>query len=100
VAPEFRARVIAIDPHLELAMRLVGYSDLFLGIDSCFLHAADLYRIAGVALFGPTRPSLWGFRFSPCARDLSAPAADGAMASLTPASVLEALLSVARESRT
>jgi ADP-heptose:LPS heptosyltransferase len=50
---------------LTEAMALVACADFFLGIDSCMLHAADLFRIPGVALFGPTSPREWGFRFSP-----------------------------------
>ena len=56
-------RVFHISPPLEPSMALVGLSDLFLGVDSCFLHAADLYRIPAVGLFGPTDPRIWGFRF-------------------------------------
>ncbi|WP_197517795.1 glycosyltransferase family 9 protein [Mycobacterium sp. E796] len=56
-------------PHLglplDLAMGLVANADLFLGIDSCMLHAADLARVPGVGLFGPTRSATWGFRFGP-----------------------------------
>jgi len=29
------------------------------------LHAADLLRIPGVGLFGPTAPWQYGFRFAP-----------------------------------
>jgi hypothetical protein len=29
------------------------------------LHAADLARVPGVGLFGPTRSATWGFRFGP-----------------------------------
>lgn len=50
---------------LDLAMGMVADADLFVGIDSCMLHAADLARIPGVGLYGPTRPSTWGFRFAP-----------------------------------
>jgi ADP-heptose:LPS heptosyltransferase len=50
---------------LDLAMALVANSDLFLGIDSSMLHAADLARVPGVGLFGPTRSTTWGFRFGP-----------------------------------
>lgn len=50
---------------LDLAMGLVAEADLFLGIDSCMLHAADLARTPGVGLFGPTRAATWGFRFGP-----------------------------------
>jgi ADP-heptose:LPS heptosyltransferase len=56
-------------PHLglplDLAMGLVASADLFLGIDSSMLHAADLARVPGVGLFGPTQAALWGFRFAP-----------------------------------
>ncbi|BBX64163.1 hypothetical protein MSAS_33370 [Mycobacterium saskatchewanense] len=50
---------------LDLAMSLVAHADLFVGIDSCMLHAADLARVPGVGLFGPTRAATWGFRFAP-----------------------------------
>ncbi|GLE52930.1 hypothetical protein ATCCBAA256_24880 [Mycobacterium montefiorense] len=50
---------------LDLAMGLVANADLFLGIDSCMLHAADLARVPGVGLFGATRAATWGFRFGP-----------------------------------
>lgn len=43
---------------------IIGLADLFLGVDSCFLHAADLFRVPGVALFGPTDAAEFGFRFS------------------------------------
>jgi ADP-heptose:LPS heptosyltransferase len=49
---------------LPAAFALVAEADLFLGVDSSFLHAADLFRVAGVGLFGPTAPSEWGFRFA------------------------------------
>lgn len=48
---------------LDVAWSLVAASDLFLGVDSSMLHAADLARVPGVALFGPTRPAEFGFRF-------------------------------------
>jgi ADP-heptose:LPS heptosyltransferase len=50
---------------LDLAMGLVAEADLFLGIDSCMLHAADLARVPGLGLFGLTRSMTWGFRFGP-----------------------------------
>lgn len=49
---------------LPYAFALLRESDLFLGADSCMLHAADLFRVPGVGLFGPTEPRRWGFRFS------------------------------------
>lgn len=50
---------------LDTAMGMVAEADLFVGIDSCMLHAADLARVPGVGLFGPTRSATWGFRFAP-----------------------------------
>jgi ADP-heptose:LPS heptosyltransferase len=50
---------------LDLAMGMVANADLFVGIDSSMLHAADLARVPGVGLFGPTRSATWGFRFGP-----------------------------------
>lgn len=50
---------------LDLTAGLVGASDLFVGIDSSMLHVADLAGVPGVGIFGPTRPSQWGFRFGP-----------------------------------
>jgi ADP-heptose:LPS heptosyltransferase len=49
---------------LDVTFALVGHADLFLGIDSCMLHAADLFRVPGVGLFGPDGAREWGFRFS------------------------------------
>ena len=67
------ARVIpAAGLPMRYALAVVARSQLFLGIDSCFLHAADLFRIPGVALFGPTDPHEFGFRFARC-RHLKAP---------------------------
>lgn len=60
---------------LERSMAVAAHSDVFVGIDSCMLHVADLARRPALALFGPTRPQRYGLRFSPQAdvRELSAP---------------------------
>lgn len=50
---------------LNVSLALLAESDLFFGVDSCMLHAADLNRIPGIALFGPTEPDEFGFLFSP-----------------------------------
>lgn len=50
---------------LVSAFAILNEVDLFLGVDSCMLHLADLQRIAGVGLFGPTNPHEFGFRFGP-----------------------------------
>lgn len=73
---------------LSRAMALVAASDLFAGVDSCLLHAADLHRVPGVGLFGPTSPRRWGFRFAPHRHVI---AENGAMERLEVAAVLEAL---------
>lgn len=43
---------------------IVEKANLFLGVDSCMLHVADLSRIPGIGFFGPTDPVQWGFKFS------------------------------------
>jgi hypothetical protein len=96
LAEEHGRRIFPLAAHLELTLALAGHADLFLGIDSCFLHAADLYRIPGVALFGPTHPSEWGFRLSPIFRHVCG--AGGAMSAIRPSEVLDALLEVAQSS--
>jgi hypothetical protein len=63
LSSEFDQRVISwAGMPLLTSLQLVAESDLFLGVDSCFLHAADLYRTPGVGLFGPTQASNWSFR--------------------------------------
>ena len=58
-------RVLPMIPlPLPVSIGFVGLSDLFLGVDSCMLHSADLHKVPGVGLFGPTDPGVWGFRFS------------------------------------
>lgn len=51
---------------MRYALATVARSHFFLGVDSVFLHAADLFRVPGVALFGPTDPHEFGFRFTKC----------------------------------
>ena len=78
---------------LDLTMGLVANADLFVGIDSSMLHAADLARVPGVGLFGPTRAATWGFRFAPHRHvDRST------MADITVAEVLGAMEEILSES--
>jgi hypothetical protein len=49
---------------LAKSLALVGLADVFLGVDSGMLHAADLFRVPAVGLFGPTDPERWGCRFT------------------------------------
>jgi hypothetical protein len=105
--PEYRVIVSSLDPvdftlpsdrvhysshHLELTVAMVGHADVFLGVDSCFLHAADLFRVPGVGLFGPTDPARWGFRLSPLFRHVHAET----MQAIRPEAVLMALEQLAR----
>lgn len=55
------------DLDLAAACRLVAEADFFLGVDSCMLHVADIQRVPGVALFGPTRPDQFGYWLTPSA---------------------------------
>jgi ADP-heptose:LPS heptosyltransferase len=50
---------------IGVSMGLVARANLFLGVDSCMLHVADLSRVPGVGLFGASNPVEYGFRFSP-----------------------------------
>ncbi|MFY9779620.1 MAG: hypothetical protein WAJ85_03795 [Candidatus Baltobacteraceae bacterium] len=50
---------------LGVSLGLAQRADLFVGIDSCALHAADLARVPSVALLGPaSNPVEWGLRFT------------------------------------
>jgi len=50
---------------IPISAMLLSKADLFVGIDSVFLHIADLFRIPSIALFGPTPCHEWGLRFGP-----------------------------------
>ena len=78
---------------LDVTFALVGTSDLFLGVDSCMLHAADLYGVPGVGLFGPTNPGEFGFRFGPHVHLAGGPFMEG----ITVDAVLAALESLLPE---
>lgn len=49
---------------LAVCMALVASAHLFVGVDSCMLHVADLARTPGIGLFAATGPEEFGFRFS------------------------------------
>src|SRR4029077_19855198 len=47
-------RLLSLDGlPLANALALATLSDMFLGVDSCMLHMADVSRVPGVGLFGP-----------------------------------------------
>ena len=66
---------------------LVAESDLFIGIDSCMLHVADMARVPGVGLFGPTNAKEFGFYIGPHIMIQ----ADGSMEKIEVGMVVEAL---------
>ncbi len=73
---------------LAISLALVGQADLFLGVDSCLLHAADLFRVPGVGLFGQAgKAAEFGFRFGPHRHVCGS----GSMASIEVGEVLGAL---------
>ncbi|MFJ3714312.1 glycosyltransferase family 9 protein [Streptomyces sp. NPDC090057] len=78
---------------LAASMALLGTADLFIGVDSCFLHAADLFRIPGVGLFGPSRPDGFGFRFAPHRHVYG----EGSMDSITVGAVVSAFEALVTE---
>lgn len=49
--------------YFPTASEIIKRSNLFLGVDSCFMHVADICQIPGVVLFGPTKAKEWGYRF-------------------------------------
>jgi ADP-heptose:LPS heptosyltransferase len=85
---EFRDRIYSCHGlALATCFALVSRADLFLGIDSCMLHMADLYRVPAVGIFGPSGAEWWGFRFGPGI----AIQGDGVMAAVRVDRVCEAL---------
>lgn len=59
------SRVLKLKTTFKFAWSLVARSDIFVGVDSVFLHIADLYRRPSIGLFGPTSPNNWGLKISP-----------------------------------
>ena len=72
---------------LSASCCLVAESDFFIGIDSCMLHVADIARVPGVGLFGPTNAKEFGFYIGPHVMIQ----ADGAMEKIETDMVTQAL---------
>jgi hypothetical protein len=72
---------------------LVAESDIFVGVDSCMLHVADMARVPGVGLFGPTSAKEFGFYIGPHIMIQ----AEGSMGQIGQGRVLEALNRLAAE---
>lgn len=77
------------------SVALVGGSDLFIGMDSCMLHVADMFRVPGIGVFGPTDPREFGFRMSRH-RHVTSP---GGLSCISEEQVLAALRSLWAEAR-
>jgi len=73
----------------ELACRLAS-ARLYIGNDSGITHLAAAAAAPVLALFGPTDPAVWGPRGENRVVVIRSPAADGAMAAISPEDVLEA----------
>jgi len=86
-----RIKQLSDDRAISAYYAVVAYADLFLGVDSCFLHAADLFRVPGVGLFGPTNHEVYGFRLGPHRHVC----ANGPMDDIRESQVLEALEEIA-----
>lgn len=56
---------------LGLCMLLAASADVFIGVDSCMLHVADLHRRTGIGVFVSTDPKEYGFRFATRARSIT-----------------------------
>lgn len=48
----------------DLSISLLSKANLFLGIDSCCLHFADIFRVPSIGLYGPSSHDLYGFQFT------------------------------------
>jgi ADP-heptose:LPS heptosyltransferase len=86
-----RVKQLTDDRSISAYYAVVANAELFLGVDSCFLHAADLFRVPGVGLFGPTNPRVYGFRLGPHRHVC----ANGPMDNIDESQVLEALEEIA-----
>lgn len=86
-----RIKQLTEDRAISAYYAVVACADLFLGVDSCFLHAADLFRVPGIGLFGPTKHEVYGFRLGPHRHVCT----NGSMDNINESQVLEALEEIA-----
>jgi hypothetical protein len=92
---DFNQRIVpCYNLPLPCAMSLVGVADLFMGVDSSLLHVADLFRVPGLGLFGPSSYAEAGFRFAP---HRHVRGQDQTMAAISETEVLDALESLFEE---
>jgi ADP-heptose:LPS heptosyltransferase len=64
-AGRFNGRVVlCYGLPLGVSLCLTAKADVFLGVDSCFLHAADFCGVPGVGLFGSTNSNEFGYRLT------------------------------------
>lgn len=85
---ENETRVIKLeDTDFRLPWAMTATADIFLGVDSVFLHIADFYDVPVIGLFGPTDPALWGCRLTPHFLHVCSPTED--MGEIQPANVIQ-----------
>jgi ADP-heptose:LPS heptosyltransferase len=84
-----RSRVLDFEVTFDFQVMngFMSIIDFFIGIDSVFLHLADLHRIPSLGLFGPTNHKEWGFRFT---NGIELVAKNGKMSSISIEEVLKA----------
>ncbi len=63
-AARWEGRVILAPPEFALSTLIVTRAARFIGIDSCFLHYADLQGVASVGLFRKPNFARWGLRLA------------------------------------
>ncbi|MEL7488149.1 MAG: glycosyltransferase family 9 protein, partial [Pseudomonadota bacterium] len=64
-------RLIFVPPIFPVATYLISRCDVFVGIDSCFMHYADLLRRPAIGVFRSASIALWGLGLSPIRENLS-----------------------------
>lgn len=58
-------RILQFESSLfEVSWEMLNLSDFFIGLDSCFMHLADINNIPSIVLFGETNEKEWGYRFN------------------------------------
>lgn len=84
-----RSRIIgAYGAPFHFALASLRRAHLFLGVDSCMLHAADAFGLPSVGLFGPTSAQEFGFHNTRKYRQFQG---NGSLDGIMPRAVLGAL---------
>jgi ADP-heptose:LPS heptosyltransferase len=77
---EFQSRVVScIGLSLDVSIAIVSQSYMFVGVDSCMLHVADVFKIPSVAIFVSTNEKEFGFRINTKYKIMSSPKSGNAL---------------------